>query len=132
MTTTEWARANGVEYAWWCNLDNHEPPRATASGTLWTYVTNTFEHGIVIDDHTVLRDARSSMFAVDDGRDVRPYFVAGSGGLEGQTHMMLHRFPTNVHDDGTPRLRVDDHRPVDYSNWALGPRRCYHLKVRRK
>jgi hypothetical protein len=127
--TTEWARQHGHELRWNTQLDNHEPPRSWASGSLWTYTReDRGGEGIVIADVSELKDAHQATYIIDDGRTVKVFYVAAWH--PEMRHVILHRLPTNFNEDGTPILRADDKRPVDYSNWMLGPRRSYHLKVR--
>jgi hypothetical protein len=66
---------------------------------------------------------------MDDGTSVRPFHVAAYH--PEQSHVIVHTFPVNVNADGSPRLRVDDGRPVSFDTWQLGPRRAYHVKLRR-
>jgi hypothetical protein len=125
----EWAQENGHRLRWTTVLDNHEPPRDTAHGNLYTYNrTDRAGEGIVIEDASDMREPHKCSFIIDDGRTVKVFYVAS---WNPDTHdLILHRLPVNFEEDGSPILRADDQRPVDYSDWVLGPRRCYHLKVR--
>ena len=112
-------------YRWWCALDNHEPRRDEASGTLTLTdhpVTGT--PTIVLDYiGSTLRDSTNAIFLVDDGESVTPWYVAGWDPQD--PGVILNPFPVNP---GGERKRPDG-RTVDYSAWSLGPRRAYHLKV---
>lgn len=129
--TTEWARKHGEGFSWTCATDNYEPPRSYAHGEGWYYDGETRGPGrsaIVLEAAMALKDATKALYLIDDGITVRPFYVAGwhPDGV----HVLLNELPVNVKADGTPRLRADNNRPVDFSNWMLGPRRAYHLKVR--
>ena len=109
-------------------LDNYDPPRNTGRSLLeeWHHPDGLITYRLIGWGEE--RDATRAVYLLDDGHSVRPYYVAGW--QNGDTsRIMLHPFPVNVNDDGTPRLRADDGRPVDYGNWVLGPRRAYHLKI---
>ena len=64
-----------------------------------------------------------SLYIVDDGRNVAPFYVAGWRDAD-SPRITLHPFPTN---DG--RLRPDNGQPVDFTGWMLTPRRAFHLKI---
>lgn len=113
-------------------LDDYEPvPRSWDVLHIeeWDHETNG---RVLVVTHVLgrLKDANRAIYLMDDGRTVTPWYVAGWGG-EGlaEGSIILHPFPTNYNADGTPRLRADDGRPVDFSNWQLGPRRAYHVKL---
>lgn len=128
VTTTQWARENGVQYSWRAALDNYEPTRDHAFGMLWQYdLPDSRGRGIVVEDSTWFRgNGRKCLFLVDDGTTIEPYYVAGWH-PEGE-HLILRPMPTDVDENGAQRLRPDG-RPVDYATWALGPSTTYHLKV---
>ena len=140
QSTLEWAREHGREFSYSAAFDNYEPTRNWTNGIGWEYdrVDADRESGIILDNpfgSFGFEGATKSIFLIDDGHTVRPFYVAGyHRGLVGRDgpHTILHPFPTNFHDDGTPKLRADDGRPVDHSSWMLGPRRAYHLKIVRK
>ena len=63
--------------------------------------------------------------SIDDGSAVVPHYVGGWN--KKFTRVFLYPFPVNP--DG--RRRHDNGRVIDYSTWAIGPRRSYHVKVQR-
>lgn len=87
------------------------------------------------------------IFIIDDGKTALPYYSGGHqpGMLRTdidlslkQTHQdrtawerlpfeILTPFPVNP--DG--RMRPDGRGVIDYSDWLLGPKKCYHLKIQR-
>lgn len=111
----------------WTLLDSHEPTRNQAAGELeeWRHRDGRVVRSLT--DGQQLKDAHRAVYLMDDGRTVAPWYVAG---WSKENTITLTPFPVNVNEDGTPRLRADRPEPVDYSTWALGPRRAYHLKVR--
>lgn len=132
MTTTEWARQHGVHHAGYIALDNYEPvARSFERVECYSYDLGDDVRGSgwVLDHAYHLRDATKAIWLMDDGRTVQPFYVASWH--EEHQHIILHPFPVKVNDDGTPRLRANDGRPVDFSNWQLGPRRAYHVKLTR-
>lgn len=113
-------------YRWWCALDNHEPRRAEASGTLdMDEYPGDRGPWIVLRDTSDLREPTNAVYLVDDGATVTAWYVAGWNPRD--PGVVLNPFPTNP--DG--RTRPDNGRVIDYSTWSLGPRRAYHLKIRR-
>jgi hypothetical protein len=129
------ADRNPVPFRWRAALDNYEPTREYAYGTATAYVTFDGEDTAVrIEDGLdLLRDAHRSLFVIDNGRTAEPFYVAGwHGGNPSPSYPKGHRpyillrpFPTNPNN----RTRADNGRVIDYSDWMLGPRRTYHLKV---
>ena len=113
-------------FHWWCALDNHEPRRAEASGTLDRYAHPVTDvPTIVLRETSDLREPTNAVYLVDDGDTVEPWYVAGWNPRD--PGIILNPFPVNP---GGERTRPDNGRPIDYSAWSLGPRRAYHLKVR--
>jgi hypothetical protein len=109
-------------------LDNYEPvPRETGRSLLeeWHETDGTIVYRLV--GWREERDAVKSVYLIDDGRTVRPYYVAGWSTKNDR--ITLHPFPTNYHPNGEPKTRDDNGRPVDHGMWMLGPRRAYHLKI---
>lgn len=131
ITTTEWAKQNGTEYRWSAALDNYEPTRNYGHGRLWKYgrIDDTRGPGIILDP-TGTPLGPNMLVLVDDGATVTPYYVSGWGPTDAPNLIFLSPFPTNVDETGAPILRANDGRPVDFSSWALGPTKCFHLKVR--
>jgi hypothetical protein len=132
VTTSEWARTNGVAYRWNAALTNHEPcSRDWAAGTLYRYgrLDEVRGPGIILEDASGLKDATNATYLVDDGRTVEVYYVSGWGPRDAPDTIFLQPFPTNYEEDGTRRVSPRDGRPIDFGNWHLGPRRAYHLKV---
>lgn len=105
--------------------DNYEVPRSHyyVTGTVHAGDENRPEETVIIDGNGI-RDAYKAVYLLDDGLTVRAHYVAGWQPNTGKVY--LHPFPVNP--DGRTR---PDGRVIDYSTWALGPRRCYHVKVQR-
>jgi hypothetical protein len=132
IPTSEWARTNGTAYRWSAALTNHEPvSRDWATGTLYRYgaLDEVRGPGIILEDASGLKDATKATYLVDDGRTVEVYFVAGWGPHDAPGTLFLQPFPVNIDADGNQRVSPKDGRPIDFSNWQLGPRRAYHLKI---
>ena len=142
---------------WSVALDNYEPvPRASAYGYAVRYAGTLqdpetgfrAEHptqGITMfchDDQLPLGNLISAgphaVALFDYGSSVEPYFVAGWNPYEtdkqrdpelhwagGQT-VLWHPFPTAQPGEMT---KGNPSYPLDYGDWALGPRRAYHFKV---
>jgi len=128
-SVVEWAKVHGTHYRWMTALDNHEPTRNYAYGDLWTYPLRSDDgRGIVLDGSSQLKDRTKITVVVDDGETVRPYYVASWNANSADDYVILHPFPTNCNEDGTPRARPDG-RLVDMSGWMIGPSKLYHLKV---
>lgn len=136
---------------WTCAMDNYEPfPRLILtgyavrySGTLTRSDGSRAEHptaGIYMpcDDANgiPLGNAIKSIALFDDGTSVAPYYCKGWNPYEtdlqrtGEYHfgatgpyVLWDVFPLSQ------GIRPDNGRPVDMSNWMLGPRRAYHFKV---
>ena len=103
-------------------LDNHEPTRDFARIFGEVYAANdTAPQTVVLTPGADLKDAHRAVYLLDDGQTIRPHYVAGWNRED--TTIYLHPFPTST---GTR----PDGRPVDMSNWFLGPRRAYHVKLR--
>lgn len=124
-----------ISYA--VSLDNYEPVRTVECGCLVTYdgLNEISGHKLIMlsDQRTDMVTA-NAVFIVDDGRQAVPYWcgAAHSGNPaplypEGcEPHVILFPFPVNPRQ--VARL---DGRIVDYSDWMLGPRKVYHLKINR-
>ena len=130
QNATEWAREHGEHYSAAFLLDNHEPTRNWVTLPAYAYTSHDGTAAFIIDGAQSLKDGAGAIYLMDDGATVRPYYVAAYGGRDGQTHVIVHPFPVNVNDDGSPRLRPDG-RPVSFDAWQLGPRRAYHVKLRK-
>lgn len=118
-------------YAYVCQMDNHDPARTFARGTVevWTW-PDTGEESYRIPGGVSLfvKVSPRALFLLDDGRTVRPLYTAGWSGMHDR--LFLKPVPVNVNEDGTPRMRADHpERQVDYSTWAMGPTMSYHLKI---
>lgn len=105
-------------------LDNYQHPRNIAYGELELYLpappvfpspTYVLRRGDLFANPT------RSNYIIDDGDSVLITYVSGWSG-DG-LRIFLAPFPVNGD------LRPDTGRPVDMSNWMIGPRRTYHLKV---
>jgi hypothetical protein len=123
-------------FRWSTPLDNYEPmPRDTAYGEAHHFAADA-DGGRGETIRLVLRDtglpaskAFKAAYLLDDGRTVSAWYVSGWNPRDGEEQVHLQRFPVNVNPDGSPRLRGDRPEPVDFSNWALGPRLTFHIKV---
>lgn len=120
-------------------LDNHEPVRRTAmSNAMAVYLDNdahapTGEFAITIELADVeffggLERAHHCVFAVDDGTQVRLFYVAAYH--DGS--------PAPLYPEGRPQGLVLKEFPTNPANpamfgglngWMIGPSRCYHLKT---
>lgn len=131
MSTTVIQRWTGFVHA-----DNYDPPREGYTVTAEVYAPESWRPEPVIGlDVTDVKDAHRAVYLIDDGDTVRPHYVGGWAAASKDSEITTQRdvvwlypFPTNP--DG--RKRPDNGRVVDYSTWALGPRRCYHVKVQRE
>lgn len=119
------------EFIYTAALDNHEPVRKEAHGILEEWVwPDTGEITYRLPEGTAkFKNVTQALFLLDDGRTVLPLYVIGWSAK--QDKVFLGRFPVNVNEDGSPRMRADRDEQVDYSTWMLGPRRAYHLKANR-
>lgn len=109
--------------------DNHEPPRDYGNGKaeVWRTPEGIERIRILRADETFTYSTRS-LYLIDDGSSVVPHYVAGwSLKLEELGNLLIEPMPTNP--DG--RQRADNGRVIDFSNWMLGPKRAYHLKIKR-
>lgn len=106
----------------WVTYDRFS--RVTASGTV-TEFTYTATQPVTFELVGVrpLKDNERSLYVLDDGTEVVPAYVAGWP-KDAQDTVWAQPFPVN---DG--RIRPDNGREVDFSTWALAPRRAYHFKV---
>lgn len=107
-------------------LDNYSPTRDFGAGTGDLYAPDTAWNGqsetIILHNVDNFGDFERTNFIVDDGESVRAFYL--SGWNQPGTMIYLSPFPTN-----TGAIRPDNGRPVDYSQWALGPRKTFHLKI---
>lgn len=123
-----WARQHGTHVRGWFALDNYQPcPRETAYVDCYFYSTETAPDAVVIDGLGAVRDARRAVYLIDDGRTVRPFYVAAYH--PDRAYVIAHAFPVDVNADGSPLMRADGRGAVDMSTWAIGPSRAYHVKV---
>lgn len=106
--------------------DNHEPTRNFYSITAEVYalMPDTSWQCVVITTTDEIKDFHRATYLIDDGEVVVPHYVGGWN--KKFTRVFLYPFPVNP--DGRTR---DNGRVNDYSTWALGPRRSYHVKVQR-
>ncbi len=63
-------------------------------------------------------------YLLDFGDVVIPTHVAAWRDQDDENKLIVHPFPVN---DGS--IRPDNGREVDYWNWAVGPRKMFHLKL---
>lgn len=122
-------------------LSNREPWDKRYREAVATVLVWEDSDKLKLDATDLPDDAFSAVFLLDDGKTVEPRYVGGywidndneSDDVRAyhsfKREVILSRFPVNVNADGTPILRADDKRPVDFSTWAIGPRTCYHLKT---
>lgn len=132
MSVTDWAHEHGTPYRWRCAIDNYNMTRNWAHGVLYLTTGHDGEPVVIIGGGDFNRDVTRALFLLDDGRTIRPMYVAGYGpdAVNGRPEaIILQDFPTNYHADGTRRVRADDGRPMDFGLWELGPRTAYHLKL---
>ena len=101
-TGTRYAR----ELRFRCALDNYEPTRNYGGGALREFVDTDGRITYQIHDPSAKGEGYRALYLMDDGRTVRPYYVAGWSGATGW--ITLHPMPTD---------------------WMLGPRTAYHLKI---
>ncbi len=113
QTAVEWARENGIAFAFETQLDNHEPPRDYGRGQAWWYThpNPIIGPGIVIENPGLFRDAHGCGYLVQTTDGVEAYYTAGWHSEH--DYLILHPFP-------------DSSEIVD---WRMGPRRYYHLVV---
>lgn len=126
MTKGEKMSAEKIsEFRFYTHLDNHEPTRADASGSLevWKFPGNSRET-VTIPDASMFKDAERALYLLDNGLSVIPYYVAGWNSEKGTIH--LKAMPTNPNGETRP----DNGQVIDFGTWVLGPRRAYHLKIR--
>jgi hypothetical protein len=116
---------------WTCALDNYEPiPRRTADGLAVQYIDTNGRACMWFPETMDMQAGERCMFIVDDGYTAVPHYKAAwshepkhetNGGLD-VPYSILQAMPVNhVRPDG---------RQADYWDWMLGPRTCYHLKVK--
>ena len=131
MTTPADNNPTEVRY-YHCNLDNYEPvPRRAASFAVE-----------VFGDHPSLKICSglfnpieifgsNAIFLLDDGYHVVPYYTVSY--RISRRDILIQKFPVNYEwypDSGYVAIPRDDNlRPVDFSSWQLGPRKCFHLKL---
>jgi hypothetical protein len=117
--------------------DNYEPvPRDHywVTGTVHKADLDTGRpETVVITTTNTIKDMHRAVYLLDDGTSVRPHYVAGWASASSRSEITtqadrvyLHPFPLS---GGT---RPDSGQPIDMSGWALGPRRCYHVKIRKE
>lgn len=98
--------------------------KVTASGMVLEYEhTATQPTTFEIQGVRALKDNERALYVLDDGREAVPVWVAGWP-KDARDDVWTQPFPVN---DG--RSRPDNGREVDFTTWALAPRRSYHLKV---
>jgi hypothetical protein len=120
---------NGI-LRFWAVLDNFEPPRSETNGQaeIWRH-PDGHEVIKIVDAPAHFKDGHNAIYLLDDGNTVVPYYVVGWNDKAEPVYVLIQPFPANPDGAAT---RPDNGQPIDYSTWALGPRRAYHLKVRRE
>ena len=112
-----------ARYIFEAAADNHSVTRNYITGTADT------EQGarkdiIILQFADRAQADVSGLYLLDYGTEVVACYVAGwNPNRPGE--VWIQPFPVT---DGT-QLRADNGRPVDYSNWQLGPRKAYHFKL---
>lgn len=94
-------------FTWTTGLDNYEPPRAWSHGVGEVFAATAALPETVTLTSSDFPFTTHTIFLLDDGVTVRPFYVAGM--KDGVVHVQPY-----VADRG----------------WALGPRRAYHVKMR--
>lgn len=116
-------------FRWEAAGDNYPVTRTVLSGKGAEYIPpapdDPRHETVTLDAGDLPDDATRAAYLLDDGRRVRPMYVAGWA-ADGRT-LHLHDMPTNYRQ-GNRRHRPDG-REVDMFGWRLGPRRVYHLKI---
>lgn len=111
---------------WNCLLDNRERSDdfGFGFGIAYTYA-NTGDDGFMLWPDVRMKQPVKAVYIMDFGDRVLPYYVTGWQTAEDGLidRVFLGAFPVNG------KIRPDNGRPADYSNWKLGPRKAYHLKV---
>lgn len=120
----EAARLGGTVVWWWSPLDSYEPVRKQASGHAVRHATHG-RPGVVFWPHEGIKDPDRVLYLVDDGSSVVPHYVAAWKDDPQDLRLFLDPMPTNP-DRAT---RPDNGLVIDYSTWALGPHRAYHVKI---
>lgn len=118
------AAFHGSVVRWWTPLDNHEPVyRAQGSGYGVRYARYDGTPGFTFWPGEEIKEARRAVYVLDDGMTAVPYYVCGW--KKDGPGVFLQPLPTNP---GGKR-RPDNGQVIDFGDWALGPRRMYHLKI---
>jgi hypothetical protein len=115
------------KFKFYVPLDNHNTPRSDAVWDAEVWERPDGDRTVrILGAADVFKDAYRAFYLIDDGESVVPHYVAGFNPTTYPGAVFLHPFPTNP---GGRTMRADRPEPVDYSNWVLGPRRAYHLKI---
>lgn len=124
QTTVEWAKEFGTMFRYIAQLDNREPSLKDTWGVGWFFNRPGYpvNDGVILEKAEDFRDAHQAVYLLDNGLGVAPYYVAAWHAEQG--FVILHPFPLSI------GRRTDNGEPIDASNWRLGPRRCYHLKIK--
>lgn len=109
-------------------LDNHDPHRKDLNGVMERYIHPvTGDRGIQFNNDNAEPFAQDrAIILVDDGKTVEPHYWAGGRWDDEKKYSTFHPFPTTTNSP----TRADNGESIDWSNWFLGPRKAYHLKVR--
>lgn len=119
-------RTQSAVISYGVQLDNYSPARNYGAGLAAVYAATDDGTGrpeTITLDPSGMPLGTDDVYLMDDGATVRPFYVAGW--RKDAPELYLQPFPV---DGGT---RADNGRPVDMSGWQLGPRKAWHLKVRR-
>jgi hypothetical protein len=116
----------------WVTTDNYDPPRERVLVKADVYAPEGWRpEPVVALEVSQLKDGHRAVYLIDDGSTVRPHYVGGWAASGEASEITTQRdvvwlYPFPVNPDGRTR---PDGRVFDYSTWALGPKRCYHVKV---
>lgn len=110
-----------MQYEFRARADNYEVPRGHLSGTLTTGQGYNGKTDILYFDN-LPKDAHEAIYVLDFGTHVEVCYTSGWN-TKSLKSIFIQPFPLN-------RETSPDGRPIDMSNWMLGPRRAFHLKLR--
>jgi hypothetical protein len=122
-------------------LDNYEPvPRRDGRGSLIEHVKANGAKVYRIADAELLfgSDAYRAVYLLDDGHTVIAHYVIGYWAKDADTRaampelaypgsVLISPFPVNPNGERTTNGVL-----IDFTDWTLGPRRAFHLKITRE
>jgi len=126
---TKFKRTETRKWTYSTVLDNHEPPRTYHNGVLteWEREEDPDSPTMVLEPDSPffelhIRASGGLCFILDNGSRAIPFYVTGY--QPASREVFLQPFPTNPNGRTRP-----DGQIIDFSNWVLGPRKTYHLKL---